>query len=84
MPDSLTVLGTVSVRHYCSVGNNSKNLSDLKQEFDFSLIRHVHFVLTEGSGAGPPHSWTWADGEVTKWSIAGGRVRESGKLCPSS
>lgn len=84
MPDSLTVWGTVSVRRYCSVGNNSKNLSDLKQEFDFSLIYHVHFVLTGGSAAGPPHSWTQADGEVTQCSVAGGRVRERGKLCPSS
>ena len=84
MSDSLTVLGTVSVRRYWSVGNNSKNLSDLKQEFDFSLIHHVHFVLTGGSAAGPPHSWTRADGEVPKWSVAGGRVRERGKLCPSS
>ena len=38
MPDSLTVWGTVSVRRYCSVGNNSKNLCDLKKEFDFSFF----------------------------------------------
>ena len=41
-------------------------------------------MLTEGSAPGPPHSWTQADGEVTKWSVAGGRVTDSGKLCPSS
>lgn len=41
-------------------------------------------MLTGGSAAGPPHSWTQADGEVTQCSVAGGRVRERGKLCPSS